>query len=172
MASFILLMTARLVETLNKNVNTFRGVHCFALLYHTFLRDRCIADARKSSPEIIMKTLYNACRCQYIKQLLIYRILSIKSPPPGGLFFSGPFKGGGAYWRGGLIYFLRKLYGDVPPTQRNVCKTAKYSNNFNTTLNVLRCSTINFSTIQLYICFKMFMTRMMGYVILPKMKTN
>ena len=104
MASFMLSMTARLVETLNKNVNTFRRVHCFALLYHTFLRDRCIADARKSLPEIIMKTLYKACRCQYIKQLLIYRILSIKPPPPGGggLFFSGP--GGGGYWRGGGLF--------------------------------------------------------------------
>ena len=36
----------------------------------------------------------------------------------------------------------------------------------NTTLNVLRCSTIYFSTIQLYICFKMFMTCRMCYVIL------
>ncbi len=47
-----------------------------------------------------------------------------------------------------------------------------YSNNFNTTLNASRCSTINFSTIQLYILFKMFMTCMMRYVILAKMKTN
>ena len=47
-----------------------------------------------------------------------------------------------------------------------------YSNNFNTTLNVLRCLTIYFSTIQLYICFKRFMKCMMCYVILVKMKTN
>ncbi len=47
-----------------------------------------------------------------------------------------------------------------------------YSSNFNTTLNVLKCSTIYFSTIQLYICFKMFMTCMMRYVILAKMKTT
>ena len=40
----------------------------------------------------------------------------------------------------------------------------------NTTLNVLRCSTIYFSTIQLYICFKMFMTCTMCYVILTQMK--
>ncbi len=79
---------------------------------------------------------------------------------------------GGAYLRGGLVYFLRKLYDNFPPTQRNVCKTTMYSNNFNTTLNVLRCSTINFSTIQLYICFKMFMTRRRRYVILAKMKAN
>ena len=66
--------------------------------------------------------------------------------------------------RGGLIYFLRKLYDNFPPTQRNVCKTTMYSNNFNTTPNVLRCSIINFSTIQLYICFKMFVTCMMRYI--------
>ncbi len=48
---------------------------------------------------------------------------------------------------GGVIYLLRKLY-NFPPTQRNVCKTTMYSNNFTTTLNVLRCSTIYFSTIQ------------------------
>ncbi len=77
------------------------------------------------------------------------------------------------YLRGGLnIYFLRKLYDNFPPAQQNVCKTTMYSNNFNTTLNVLRCSTIYFLTIQLYICFKMFMTCMMGYVIFAKMKTN
>ncbi len=48
----------------------------------------------------------------------------------------------GACLRGGLIYFLRKLYDNFPPAQRNVCKTTMYSNNFNTTLNVLRCLTI------------------------------
>ncbi len=92
-----------------------------------------------------------------------------------GLFFSGPSKGGGGeggFLERGLIYFLRKLYDNFLPAQRNVCKTAMYSNNFNTTLNVLRWSTIYFSTIQLYMCFKMFMTCMMRYVILAKMKTN
>ncbi len=104
-----------------------------------------------------------------------YRILSIKPPGVGGgLFLSGPFKGGGGgvIGEGGLIYFLRKLYDNFPPAQTNVCKATMYSNNFNTTLNVLRCSTMYFSTIQLYISFKMFMTRMMPYVILAKMKTN
>ncbi len=41
-----------------------------------------------------------------------------------------------------------------------------YSSNFNTTLNVLKCSTIYSATTQLYICFKMFMTCMIRYVIL------
>ena len=44
-----------------------------------------------------------------------YRILSIK--PSGGLFFLGPFKGGGggllesygAYWREGAYLFLEKI---------------------------------------------------------------
>ena len=103
----------------------------------------------------------------------MYRILSIKPPPPGGgLFCSGPFKGGGLIGEGGLIHFLRKLYNNFPPAQRILCKTTMYSKNFNTTLNVLRCLTIYFSTIQLYICFKMFVTCMMRYVILMKMKTN
>ena len=34
------------------------------------------------------------------------------------------------------------------------------------------CILAFFSNIQLYICFKMFMTCMMRYVILAKMKTN
>ncbi len=65
---------------------------------------------------------------------------------------------GGLFERG-LIYYV-------------FSKTTMYSLNFNTTLNVLRSSTIYFSTIQLYICFKMFVTCMMRYVILVKMKTN
>ncbi len=70
----------------------------------------------------------------------------------GGIFGEGGglLEGGGLFERG-LIYFLRKLYNNFPPAQRNVCKKTMYSNNFNTTLNVLRCLTIYFSTIQLYI---------------------
>ena len=78
----------------------------------------------------------------------------------------GLFERGGG---GGLIYFLRKLHDNFSPAQRNVCKTAMNSNNFNTTLNYIF---FNYSTIYIYICFKMFMTCMMHYVILAKIKAN
>ncbi len=66
----------------------------------------------------------------------------LSPPPPGGLFFSGHFKGWGAYWRGGDFFcFLRKLYANFPPAQRNVCKTTMYSNNFNTTIYFFNYST-------------------------------
>ena len=94
------------------------------------------------------------------------------------------FKGGLLEKGGGLIFFMRKLYDNFLPAQRNVCETTMYSKNFNTTLNVLRCSTIYFSAIHIchghpktyisiftyrYICFKMFMTYMTCYVILAKL---
>ena len=84
---------------------------------------------------------------------LVYAFVIVQALLRGG----GGLLEGGLNW-GGLIYFLRKLCDNFPPTQRNVWKTTMYSNNFNTTLNLFRCSSINFSTIQLYICFKMFMT--------------
>ncbi len=69
-------------------------------------------------------------------------------------------------------YFLVKLYDHFPPAQRDVCKTTMYSNNFNT-ITSKRFEMFNYISIsELYICFKMFMTCMMRYVILAKMKTN
>ncbi len=72
----------------------------------------------------------------------------------GGCYLRGVFERAGGYLRGGylrgeLIYFLVKLIMSVIiPAQSNVCKTTMHSNNFNTTLNVLRCSTFfNYSTI-------------------------
>ena len=52
----------------------------------------------------------------------------------------------GALLEMGLSYLLLKLYNNFLSAQSNVCKTTMYSNNFNTTLNVLRCSTSHFSS--------------------------
>ncbi len=57
--------------------------------------------------------------------------------------------GGGLFERVSLFIFLVKFYDNFLPAQSNACKTTMYSNNFYTTLNVLRRSTIYFSTIQL-----------------------
>ncbi len=99
--------------------------------------------------------------------------------PPGRLIFQALLKGrgGGGYLRGGLIYLMLKLYDNFLPTQSNVCKVSMYFNNFNTTkrfkmfnyivfqpficiltilnttLNVLRCSTICFINYQpMHVC--------------------
>ncbi len=84
---------------------------------------------------------------------MYYRILSTKPLPRGGLLFQAILgrlirEGGG----GG-----EKLYDNFLTAQSNVCETTTHFNNFNTTLNVFKCSTIYFSTIQPYI-FTMFMT--------------
>ncbi len=60
--------------------------------------------------------------------IIVYQILSIKLP-----------RGGGGILERGAYLFLLQLHNNFPPAQSNVCKTTMYSNNFNTTLNVLRC---------------------------------
>ena len=63
---------------------------------------------------------------------MTYNVFSLLSPP-GAYSFQALLRGGGLsgeggglFETGGLIYSLRKLYDNFPPTRRNVCKTTMH----------------------------------------------